>query len=191
MRFINRLIEFLVEQSKKEHSPVVRTMATIFGATLFIAGIPLLILWADKSFNSGLIMPVPVAHSASLACFIIGIPWVFSAVAWQLIRGKGTPVPIVPTKHFLQNGPYRYVRNPMMLGFFLYLFGWVFLFNCLAALGAAALMVVLLLMEIKFIEEPELTKRFGDAYREYKKVTPFIFPKWVKKTNAARKYEDQ
>jgi protein-S-isoprenylcysteine O-methyltransferase Ste14 len=35
-------------------------------------------------------------------------------------------------------------------------------------------------MEIKFIEEPELEKRFGDAYLEYKKEIPFMFPKWPK-----------
>jgi len=35
----------------------------------------------------------------------------------------------------------------------------------------------LLCIEIKRIEEPELTQRFGEAYREYKKETPFIVPR--------------
>jgi protein-S-isoprenylcysteine O-methyltransferase Ste14 len=35
----------------------------------------------------------------------------------------------------------------------------------------------LLCLEIKSIEEPELTNRFGDAYREYKKETSFIIPR--------------
>jgi protein-S-isoprenylcysteine O-methyltransferase Ste14 len=37
------------------------------------------------------------------------------------------------------------------------------------------------LMEIKSIEEPELEKRFGDAYREYKKETPFLLPVSLRK----------
>ena len=52
----------------------------------------------------------------SALLFIVGIPWVVWAVLWQLWKGKGTPVPAVPTKNFLQSGPYHYCRNPMMLG---------------------------------------------------------------------------
>ena len=104
-----------------------------------------------------------------------------SAVFLQLFRGKGTPVPIVPTKRLLQNGPYRNVRNPMIPGFFLYLLAWAFLFNKAGAFLAAAVIIVLLLIEIKFVEEPELERRFGDACRQYRKETPFIFPKWRSK----------
>lgn len=177
---ITGLIEFLVKQSKMEHSIIVRVLATLIGATLFMAGIPAFILWTGRLFSAGPVLPVSLAQAVSLVCFIIGMPWMLSAVFWQLICGKGTPVPIVPTKHFLQNGPYKYVRNPMIMGFFLYILGWAFLSNCWLALGAAALTLALLLMEIKFIEEPELEKRFGNAYLEYKKEVPFMFPKWPK-----------
>ncbi len=111
-----------------------------------------------------------------------GIPWVIWAVSWQLWKGKGTPVPLIPTKNFLQSGPYRYCRNPMMLGFFLYLSGWAALFNRAGSWIAAAVLVALLILEIKRIEEKELEERFGDAYREYKKETPFFFPKLLRKS---------
>ena len=153
-------------------------MAMLLGLTLFIAGIPAFILWASGLFNTGPLLPVSLARVVSSVCFIIGTPWMLSAVFWQLIRGKGTPVPTVPTKHFLQNGPYKYVRNPMIMGFFLYILGWAFLSNRMPAFCATGLIIALLLMEIKFIEEPELTKRFGNAYLEYKKEIPFMFPKW-------------
>lgn len=178
MKFIGYLIEFLVKQSKKEHSIIVRILAALAGATLFIAAIPAFILWTAGLFNLGPLLPISLARAVSLVCFIIGIPWMSSAVFWQLMRGKGTPVPVVPTKHFLQNGPYKYVRNPMIMGFFLYIFGWAFLSNRLPALGAATIIAGLLLMEIKLVEEPELEKRFGNAYLEYKKEIPFMFPKW-------------
>ena len=38
--------------------------------------------------------------------------------------------------------------------------------------------MVLLVLEIKFIEEKELEQRFGDVYRAYKKKTPFFIPKF-------------
>jgi protein-S-isoprenylcysteine O-methyltransferase Ste14 len=181
VNLIKHLIEFLVRQSAKEHSVPVRTIATLVGATLFVAGIPALVFWSGKFLYKTSILNHQVSYALSIVCFIFGLPWALSAVFWQLVRGKGTPVPIVPTKHFLQNGPYRYVRNPMMLGFFLYLLGWAFLFNKSGAFWAAAVIIALLLAEVKIIEEPELEKRFDDAYREYKKETPFIFPKWCNK----------
>jgi protein-S-isoprenylcysteine O-methyltransferase Ste14 len=173
----NHLIEFLVRRSAKEHNILVRTIATLAGATLFVAGIPALVFLSGKFLDKSSLLNHQVSQTAAILCFILGLPWMLSAVFWQLVRGKGTPVPIVPTKHFLQNGPYRYVRNPMILGFFLYLFGWAFLFNKGGAFLVAAVIITFLLAEVKIIEEPELEKRFGDAYREYKKETPFIFPK--------------
>ena len=180
MNFVNYLIELLVKSSAKEHSVLLRIAATLIGATVFIAGIPAIVFLVGRVFCQNPLLPGNTSEIISIACFILGIPWVLSAVLWQLIHGKGTPVPVVPTKNFLQNGPYRYVRNPMMLGFFLYLLAWASLFNNLGAFLAAAVIISLLLLEIKLIEEPELEKRFGDAYREYKKEIPFMLPRWKK-----------
>jgi len=85
---------------------------------------------------------------------------------------------MVPTKEFLPSGPYQYCRNPMMLGFFLYLAGWASLFNRAGSWGAAVVLWVLLILEIKLIEEKELAQRFGKDYHEYKKKTPFFIPKF-------------
>jgi len=172
------IVEFLVKMSKKEHSVAVRALATLLGATLFLAGIPALVFWVGRIWMSRPIELFLQSNIIAATCFVLGIPWLFSSIFWQLSRGKGTPVPIVPTKHFLQNGPYRFVRNPMILGFFLYLLGWAFYLDSWGSFAAAVAIELLLCLEIKFIEEPELTRRFGDAYREYKKETPFIIPKF-------------
>jgi protein-S-isoprenylcysteine O-methyltransferase Ste14 len=181
MNLVNYLIEFLVRRSAKKHNVAVRTIATLLGATAFVAGIPALVFLGGKLLNKSSFLHQKVSLTASIICFVIALPWLLSAVFLQFFRGKGTPVPIVPTKNFLQNGPYRYVRNPMMLGFFLYLAGWAFLLNKIGAFLAAAIIIALLLAEIKIIEEVELEKRFGKAYNEYKKQTPFLLPGWRKK----------
>jgi len=33
-----------------------------------------------------------------------------------LTRGRGTPLPVMPTQELLTEGPFRYSRNPMTLG---------------------------------------------------------------------------
>jgi protein-S-isoprenylcysteine O-methyltransferase Ste14 len=180
MDFANQLIEFLVKRSGKEHSVLLRMVATLIGVAVFMAGIPAIVFWVGRVSGETLLLPSNASKIISIVCFVFGIPWMLSAVFWQLIRGKGTPVPVVPTKQLLQNGPYRYVRNPMMLGFFLYLLGWTFLFNNSGAFLTVAIIISFLLLELKLIEEPELEKRFGDAYREYKKEIPFMLPRWKK-----------
>ncbi|MGA2916430.1 MAG: methyltransferase [Sedimentisphaerales bacterium] len=180
MGLINKLVEFLVGRSKKEHSVLLRMVATLIGAAVFMAGIPAIVFWVGRGSAETLLLPNNASKIISIVCFVFGIPWMLSAVFWQLICGKGTPVPVVPTKQFLQNGPYRYVRNLMILGFFLYLLGWTFLFNNSGAFLTVAVIISFLLLELKLIEEPELEKRFGDAYREYKKEIPFMLPRWKK-----------
>ena len=175
------LINLLVDQSRKNHSPLVRGVATLLGGTLFLAVFPVFVLWAGRVFGCCFILPVFFARIVSVFCLVMGAPWLLSSIFWQLSRGKGTPVPVIPTKHFLSNGPYLYVRNPMMLGFFLYLLGWVFKGNTIGALAAGILIIALLVMFMKFVEEPELEARFGSSYLEYKRNTPFILPKFPKK----------
>lgn len=177
MNIRNRLVEYLAKRSAKKHSVIVRILTTLAGATLLAAGIPALIFLSGKFFYKTSLLNHQASVAASIVCFILGVPWMLSAVFWQLVRGKGTPVPVVPPKEFLQNGPYRYVRNPMILGFFLYVLGWAFLFNKIGSFLAAAVIIAFLLVEVKIIEEPELERRFGNAYREYKKQIPFIIPK--------------
>lgn len=173
----DKLIGYLVARAGKEYSAGYRAVATALGVMLFFAGWPTLV-WVSGLGGQGEVFPSLAAVLLSALFFVVGIPWVSWAVFWQLWKGKGTPVPLVPTKEFLPSGPYRYCRNPMMLGFFLYLAGWAALFNRTGSWTAAAILMVLLALEIKLIEEKELAERFGDVYRTYKKKTPFFIPRF-------------
>ena len=173
----DKLIGYLVARAGKEYSAGYRAVATVLGATLFIAGWPALV-WASGLWGNRAVFSDLSAVILSVLFFVAGIPWMGWAVLWQLWKGKGTPVPMVPTKEFLPSGPYRYCRNPMMLGFFLYLAGWAAVFNRTGSWVAAAVLMVLLVLEIKWVEEKELAERFGDVYRAYKKKTPFFIPKF-------------
>jgi protein-S-isoprenylcysteine O-methyltransferase Ste14 len=101
-------------------------------------------------------------------------------IGWSVLnflRAKGTPVPFNPPPRLVTTGPYAYVRNPMLTGVFGLLFGFG------ALLGSVSLLVVFTplfifinVWELKTIEEPELVKRLGQDYVEYRKRTPMFFP---------------
>ncbi len=83
--------------------------------------------------------------------------------------GRGTPAPIAPPQRLVVVGFYRYVRNPMYLGFAA---GWIGLWivfgqanlAAIAVVGSVALGVCLFVM---FYEEPTLRGKFGTDYEDY------------------------
>jgi len=83
--------------------------------------------------------------------------------------GHGTPAPFIPPSRLVVVGFYRYVRNPMYVGFAT---GWIGLWIvfghanpvAIAAVAAVALGVHLFVM---FYEEPTLRGMFGADYEEY------------------------
>jgi protein-S-isoprenylcysteine O-methyltransferase Ste14 len=83
--------------------------------------------------------------------------------------GRGTPAPMAPPRRLVVAGFYRYVRNPMYLGFAV---GWIGLWivfghpepRLIAAVVSAALGVHLFVV---FYEEPTLRNKFGAGYDEY------------------------
>jgi len=101
-------------------------------------------------------------------------------IGWSVLTflgAKGTPVPLNPPPRLVTTGPYAYVRNPMLTGVFALLFGFG------ALLGSTSLLVIITplfilanVWELKSIEEPELVKRLGQDYVEYRKRTPMFFP---------------
>jgi protein-S-isoprenylcysteine O-methyltransferase Ste14 len=100
----------------------------------------------------------------------------------KFIKAHGTPVPFNPPPTLVTGGLYSYVRNPMIAGNIFLLFGLGILVNSISvAFIFTPIFVLLHAMNLKFIEEPELERRFGDEYMDYKKRTPMFFPGFKKK----------
>jgi protein-S-isoprenylcysteine O-methyltransferase Ste14 len=120
----------------------------------------------------GLAVGGPILVAGALLC-----GW---CVLW-FWRAHGTPVPMNPPDELITIGPYRWVRNPMVTGVFGALFGLgLILHSPGIALIWTPAYVLIHWIELKRVEEPELIRRFGDSYLEYKKQVPMFIPRLMR-----------
>jgi protein-S-isoprenylcysteine O-methyltransferase Ste14 len=107
---------------------------------------------------------------------IIGIGLCWKTVSLLTEVGGGTPSPFSPTKKLVIQGPYLYVCNPMMIGVWMVLSGEAMFFGSVP-LGVWFLVFFgLCLVLIPVLEEPDLERRFGEPYREYRRKVPRWIP---------------
>ena len=108
---------------------------------------------------------------------VLGFSLGFWSVRTQLDRGRGTPLPMMPTQQLLTEGPFRYCRNPMTLGAILAYLGIAIMARTTAGSAFVLALAASLLTYLKCLEEGELAERFGEAYLAYRRETPFIIPR--------------
>ena len=94
---------------------------------------------------------------------------------------EGTPLPWEPPTKFMSAGIYVVTRNPMVSCVSFISFGEALLFGSMALLCWCGFFVTVNLIYIPIAEEPELEKRYGEAYLEYKKRVPRWIPGTRKK----------
>jgi protein-S-isoprenylcysteine O-methyltransferase Ste14 len=95
--------------------------------------------------------------------------------ACHFLKVKGTPVPFNPPPTLVMTGPYQFVRNPMLTGVFLLLFGIGFAIKSLSLVVLfTPLFVLANVWGLKEIEEPELVKRLGEDYVCLSKANPDV-----------------
>ncbi len=120
--------------------------------------------------------PEPWHLIAGVPLLVIGLSVMLWCVA-VFRRTKGTPVPINPPPRLVCTGLYAYVRNPMLTGIFAWMFGLSLLLRSSASLVIfTPLFILLNVLELRWIEEPELARRLGEDYIHYRKQVPMFLP---------------
>jgi len=79
------------------------------------------------------------------------------------------------TNVLVHQGIYKYMRHPMHLGLLMFPLSIAFLIGSpsfVLLIGPAE--IVLMIIMIKFIEEPEAIRKFGNQYLDYKKQVPWF-----------------
>jgi protein-S-isoprenylcysteine O-methyltransferase Ste14 len=93
------------------------------------------------------------------------------------IEGRGTLAPWDPPRALVVQGPYAYVRHPMISGVILLLLAEAAFLRSMPHLQWAGLFFLINAVYIPLLEEPMLRTRFGGAYDVYRKHVPRLIPR--------------
>src|ERR1700680_1688667 len=111
----------------------------------------------------------PWAVPLGWAVIAVGAALAASCVWTFVRRGQGTPAPFDAPRRVVAAGPYRFVRNPMYLGGFLVLSGFGLVERSAAILLFSALWLLVVHLAVVFLEEPDLRRKFGSTYEDYRR----------------------
>lgn len=148
------------------------------GFAIFIAGIPAL-MWLVAGMPALADIPVLRLYLAVLVA-LAGLAVSVWSIVYMKRVGKGNPFDamgheVAPrTRHLMTDGPYRWSRNPMLSGTFLYYIGLLLALWNLWALLVFVAVVALMLVQVRS-EEKRLEADFGQEYLDYKqRVSRFL-----------------
>ena len=144
----------------------------LLGFIIFIAGIPAL-MWLVAGMPAPADIPALRLYAGVLVA-VAGLALSVWSIVYMKRVGKGNPFDamgheVAPrTKHLMTDGPYKWSRNPMLTGTYLYYIGvLIAVWNVWALLVFAAIATVMMLQVRS--EEKRLETDFGQEYLDYKK----------------------
>ena len=175
---MNSVAEWVYNVAKKRDRR--RFLWSVAGAVFWYGAVAIMVIlapWLDKIWGLRLSIPLPVRLPLGIVLLLIGVPMVLWTIT-RFLRTKGTPIPFNPPPTLVVNGLYRVVRNPMHLGWTIVLIGLAILMQSFTLLVIfIPLFILVHIVYLKFVEEKELEKKFGQAYLDYKKRVPMFIPK--------------
>jgi protein-S-isoprenylcysteine O-methyltransferase Ste14 len=146
---------------------------------LGVIGIPALVLaMTDFEIGWGLDGALRVLPAIlGVVLMGVGLALMYRTIVLFAREGEGTLAPWDPTQKLVVRGPYRFVRNPMIVGVLAVVAGEAVLFGSPALLVWATTFFVLNAVWFPLVEEPGLIKRFGEDYETYSHHVPRWLPR--------------
>lgn len=129
---------------------------------------PVWFVWASQAIPAG----ARWIGVAGFACAVAWLIWMFHSL------GRNLTDTVVTRRdaHFVDQGPYRFVRNPMYLGVLILGVSLGLALGTWLLPVAATIMFILLALRTH-TEEKYLIERFGNQYRDYMTRVGRFFPK--------------
>lgn len=111
---------------------------------------------------------LPIALLAGCVIGLVGLFLLVISIRFIIVYANTTVMPWVPSESLVVRGPYRYLRNPMILGVILVMVGEGLLLGSTGILILALVFFVVNTIYFIYSEEPKLEERFGEPYRAYR-----------------------
>jgi protein-S-isoprenylcysteine O-methyltransferase Ste14 len=116
--------------------------------------------------------PNPIYFPLAILCWLAGSSVAIATIVTFWKHGQGTPAPNAPAEKLVQSGLFKISRNPMYLGAWIILLGYVFRFQSVVFVLYVVLAGAFFHAIVVLFEEPRLLKRYGQAYLDYRRRTP-------------------
>ena len=131
----------------------------------------------DLEFGAAASIPTLLVQILGIVVMIVGASLFVASLRQFAVEGKGTLAPWDPPRRLVVQGPYRYVRNPMISGVVFVLIGEALLLRSEAHAIWAGIFLAANVIVITLYEEPHLEQVFGDAYLTYCTHVPRVIPR--------------
>ena len=149
-------------------------LASLPALFLYVVALPCLALRSDRWL--GLIWRLPRWIDPVAVFLILAGAALAARSFWALtFDGAGTPNPLVPTTRLVESGPFRRSRNPLMLGGWLLGAGLALLLRSASLITIVGAIVLAGMAYVRWVEEPRMLARFGEAWKQYTHRTP----RWI------------
>ncbi|MHB8521749.1 MAG: methyltransferase family protein [Limisphaerales bacterium] len=140
----------------------------VLAGVLMLGGSILEFLWRKPAWNWGWLLAGWTCAGASF--------WIRRRAIVALGRFWSLHVEIRENHEFIRSGPFRWVRHPVYLSMILELVSGALFLRAFDTLATVSLLFVPTLVFRIRLEESALIDKFGDAYRDYRRRTPALFP---------------
>lgn len=137
--------------------------------------VPVVILWSSASST---LQPSKIVLPIGITLILIGLFILIQTIKAFVSIGRGTLAPWDSPEKLVVSGMYCYVRNPMISGVVIIILGESLVFSSKSIFDWCAIFFVFNMLYFVFIEEPQLTKKFGNKYVQYKKNVPRWIPRF-------------
>lgn len=175
------IVNYLTNFHSKKSSKIYKVTSLAFGMVFFLIILPIIFIYVGFLINTSIQISLDkvIEITISIVSLIVGAFFLTWTTIFQWRIGKGVPAPNAPTQHLVTTGPYRLCRNPIEFGAIFYYLGMGTIIGGITV-GIVCFLLGLIIGSAyhKFIEESELEVRFGEEYKQYKKETPFLLPRF-------------
>jgi protein-S-isoprenylcysteine O-methyltransferase Ste14 len=159
-----------------------RRLRAVLGSAVFLVLAPgtvagLVPWWISRwRIESPFFGFVPV-RAAGVALIAAAVPVLLESFGRFALQGLGTPAPVLPTRHLVVKGFYRWVRNPMYLAVQALILGQALLFGSAGLLLYGFCAGLVMHLFVVAYEEPTLRRSFGHEYEAYCAHVPRWLPR--------------